>query len=146
MWRCVASLLASRCSFLALRRQSVCSLSWAAQPTFAACHCVVQGHASPVADGLPFLRVSAAGGFLAIIYRTLGLPVGIGLHFVVNEPALRGALGPFVGPSNEIVLVGACIASLGIVATYRQRGPECDKRPGRAARRPSLGAVRHAHA
>lgn len=93
------------------------------QLAFATSHFVVRSHVATFGDGLLFLRLFAAGTFLAIIYDVTGLPVVIALHFAANELLRTGQLGRFLMPSGATVLWGASLAIVGVIAAERIRAP-----------------------
>lgn len=91
------------------------------QVAFAVCHFVVRGQPPPFGDGLPFLRLVAAGGFLAVIVRASGLPAAVAVHFALNELRRTGRWGGFVAPPGGTAVLCAGLAVLGVVALERLR-------------------------
>ncbi len=105
----------------------------AAQIAFATCHFVTVGHLQPFGDGLPILRMFAAGCFLAVIVLFAGLPTAVLVHATTNVLIQTSIAGRFEIPTNGVILVYsalgiACVIATGMVQ-HAAGGPAIFARP-----------------
>ena len=116
-----------------------------AQASFAGTHFI--GRPVDQWDGLPLLRLLAAGLMLAIIYAEAGLVPAAAVHAFINDSMRTGRFGPFDAPgmAATAAVVLAAFVMLGVQAAQRPPRPSCARRlkrfrtcpPGSSPRNPA---------
>lgn len=98
----------------------------AAQVAFATCHFVTAGHLQPLGNGLPILRIFAAGCFLAVIVSYAGMATAVLVHATTNVLVQTSIAGRLEAPTDGVVvacsgLAIACVIAAGLVQQAQGR-------------------------
>ena len=93
------------------------------QLAFAAAHFTVSNHPAPLSSGVPFIRLVAAGCFLAMIYEISGFAAAVAVHAALNLSITTRHLGIFIAPSTPTQTWCLVAGLMGVVAVgeYQRR-------------------------